>query len=81
MPRLIDDIRTAGKLAMPGFVAPYYESAWAGLVGKLWDLLTDPELPVLLIDNVSAYYFTSDQEYWDLRNDFPNLAPPYPQFW
>jgi hypothetical protein len=38
-------------------------------------------LPVLLIDNVSEYIYTSDQEFWDLSKDFPNFAPPYPQFW
>jgi hypothetical protein len=45
-------------------------------------LLDDPQLPVLLIDNVADYFYHgSDQEYWDLRNDFPNLAPPFPAFW
>jgi hypothetical protein len=40
------------------------------------------ELPVLLIDNVADYYYRgTDQEFWDLGRDFPNLAPPYPVFW
>jgi hypothetical protein len=30
----------------------------------------------------ASYYFVgTDQEHWDLAKDFPNLAPPYPQFW
>jgi hypothetical protein len=37
---------------------------------------------VLLIDNVADYYYRgTDQEYWDLGRDFPNMAPPYQMFW
>lgn len=80
MPRLIDDIRAAGKLAMPWFVSSH-EREWVRQAQLLSDLLHDPQLPVLLIDNVADYYFGSDQEHWDLVDDFPNLAPPFPQFW
>jgi hypothetical protein len=81
MPRLIDDIRTQGRLQMPWFVLRHKEDAWASIASKIWELLQDRELPVLLVDNVADYYFASEQEYWDLVDDFPNLAPPYPQFW
>ena len=37
---------------------------------------------VIVIDNVAEYYYHgSDQENWDLKRDFPNVAPPYDQFW
>lgn len=33
-------------------------------------------------DQVSEYFFAvNDQEYWSLEKDFPNLAPPFSQFW
>jgi hypothetical protein len=82
MPRLIDDIRSTGKLYKPWFVAPAKEQAWTEHTAKVAKLLQDPDLPVLLIDNVSEYYYNgTDQEQWDLRDHFPNLAPPYPIFW
>ena len=81
MPRFIDDIR-CGKLAMPWFVAPGKVRDWAAHTGRVMDLLrTDTQLPVLLIDNVSEYYYQSDQEYWDLGRDFPNMAPPFQSWW
>jgi len=82
MPRLIDDFRAPlARLAMPHFVPRYRENAWADMAKRTHDLIMSPELPVLLIDNVAEYYYSSEQEYWDLRDDFPNLAPPYPAFW
>jgi hypothetical protein len=48
----------------------------------MWNVLNEPTLPVILIDNVAEYYFTgNDQEYWSIDRDFPNLAPPFPIFW
>lgn len=38
-------------------------------------------LPVFVIDNVAEYLFRgTDQEFWDML-DFPNVAPPFEQFW
>jgi hypothetical protein len=80
--RLIDTLRKDRAFQMPVWIAPEYESAWAKQVQNLMPLIENPELPVLLIDNVSDYYyFGSDQERWDLKHDFPNLAPPWPAFW
>lgn len=83
MPRLIDDLRAKTcRLACPGFVPPSRERDWAKMMKFLHDgVIMNPGLPVIVIDNVSEYYYTSEQEYWDLRNDFPNLAPPYPVMW
>jgi hypothetical protein len=79
--RLIDDIR-GSALQKPVWVAGKHEEAWIKHARALIPLLANPELPVLLIDNVSDYYYHgSDQEYWDLKRDFPNLAPPFPFFW
>lgn len=81
MPRLIDDIRATGRLQKPYFVLEHLEDKWKKHTQSLWPMLNNPNLTVLLIDNVSDYYYQSDQEHWDLRRDFPNLAPPFPQFW
>jgi hypothetical protein len=82
MSRLIDDLRAPGaKLAMPFFVQPSKEQAWQDLGRGVHELLMNPELPVIDINNVATYYFEAEQEFWDLRDDFPNLAPPYPAFW
>lgn len=82
MPRLIDDLRAPdARLMMPHFVRRGKEHAWEEMAKRTADLMQRGDLPVLLIDNVSEYYFSSDQEYWDLRYHFPNLAPPFPAFW
>jgi hypothetical protein len=37
---------------------------------------------VFVIDNVAEYlYAGTDQDHWDVKKDFPCLAPPYPTFW
>lgn len=82
MSRLIDDLRARGaRLAKPHFVPPDKEQIWADMARRTHDLLMEPQMPVLVIDNVADYFFTSEQEYWDLTCDFPNLAPPFPVFW
>ncbi len=67
---------------MPPHVTPEFESPWAKHALRISQILDDPQLPIITIDNVAEYYYYgSDQEYWDLRNDFPNLAPPFQVFW
>jgi hypothetical protein len=69
-------------MQMPVWVAPAFQEAWTNQVLNLLPLLRNPDLPILLIDNVADFYYHgSDQEFWDLRRDFPNLAPPFPAFW
>jgi hypothetical protein len=82
MPRLIDDIRAAGRLQMPWWVARRYGDKWAQHARRMMEIVCGDGVPVLLIDNVADYYFRgTGQEYWDLTRDFPNLAPPYEVFW
>jgi len=83
MPRLIDDLRRRdARIRKPWFVAEHLAQQWADHCVKLSQMLSAPDLPVLQLDNVADYYFTnSDQEYWDLSRDFPNLAPPFEVFW
>jgi len=39
-------------------------------------------VPRIIADNVAAYYMRENpKEDWDLRTDFPNVAPPFPSFW
>lgn len=80
MPRLLDDIRAAGRLAMPPSAA-WKPDLWEQHTRQIWPLLVERNLPVFLIDNVAEYYFTCEQEYWDLSLHFPNLAPPFPMAW
>jgi len=57
------------------------EDRWEEHTRKVSKLLEE-DIPVLSIPNVAEYIFTgTDQEYWDLKRDFPNLAPPYGRFW
>jgi hypothetical protein len=53
---------------------------WNESVSRIKDLLRC-EFPVLLIDNVADYFYRSDQTVWTTDHDFPNIAPPFPQFW
>src|SRR5215831_9506060 len=81
MPRLIDDLRSMHRFAMPWFVSPDREQAWIEYASHVWPLLGDPQMPVILVDNVADYYYQSEQEVWDLMIHFPNMAPPYERFW
>lgn len=39
-------------------------------------------VPVIVADNVAEFYYAgTDQEEWEIEKDFPNLAPPFEQFW
>jgi hypothetical protein len=80
MPRLLDDIR-GGRLQMPWFVAPHLIQAWERQSTEVSEILMNDEMPVILIDNVAEYYFSSEQEYWSVDKDFPNCAPPFSRFW
>jgi hypothetical protein len=81
MPRLIDDIRASGKLAMPRVISPAKQAEWALHTEQLWQFLRE-DMPIIRIDNVADYYFTgTDQEQWDIVRDFPNLAPPFEMAW
>lgn len=82
MARLIDDLRASNHIVMPHFVAPWLVSKWDAYARRVMELFRNPDIPVLLIDNVAKYYYEgTDQEFWSLDKDFPNVAPPYPQFW
>jgi hypothetical protein len=82
MPRLIDDLRAGGKVRMPWFVQPSKEAIWIEYAKRVTAMANEPELPVMVIDNVADYlYMGTDQEHWSLERDFPNLAPPFPMFW
>lgn len=81
MPRLIDDLRAVQHFIPPFFIKQKLP-AWRMLALNLVTVVGNADLPVILIDNVADYmYRDSDQEYWDLAVDFPNLAPPFPAFW
>jgi hypothetical protein len=81
MGRLIDDIRHTSRIVPPHYLDPLKRRGWSEHVSRILGLVRS-EIPVLLIDNVSEYYWTgSGQEHWDLRDHFPNLAPPYGLFW
>lgn len=83
VPRLIDDLRAARRVEAPFWIDPLRGRQWDKHAKRvIEEIRTCPDLPVLLIDNVAEYYYSgSDQEYWNLGDHFPNLAPPYPVFW
>lgn len=80
MARLLDDIRRNGRFAMPDGIPPSQQGAWDRHCKRMYEILQQP-IPLITINNVAEYYYTaSDQEYWDINRDFPNLAPPYEVF-
>ena len=50
-----------------------------GMAAFVEELKTAPKIEC---SNVADYiYMGTSQEYWDLRVDFPNIAPPFQRFW
>ena len=75
IPRLIDDIRDSGKLGMPHWVTKV--ELWEKHTAVILEILCTEKPRVFRIDGVADDYFTvSDQEYWDLTQDFPRLSRP-----
>lgn len=82
MNRLIDDIRAAREIQCPWFVSDTMREKWAAHVAIMRGLLMNHDLPVVLCDHVSRYYFElTGQEYWNLQRDFDNLTPVYQTAW
>ena len=83
MARLIDDLRAAKRVQAPFWLDHSRGGGWERHAARMMELIRkDTDIPVLLIDNVAEYYMSgTDQEYWDLLRDFPNLAPPFEVFW
>ena len=84
MPRLIDDLRSknGAKVRMPPWVLPRLRNAWIDYAQHAMHAASDPDLPILLIDNVAKHFYEeSDQEHWRIDRDFPNIAPPFKSFW
>ncbi|MDO8607291.1 MAG: hypothetical protein Q7R40_12205 [Phaeospirillum sp.] len=79
MPTMLDRL-LAGKIVLPPWFKPSTaedhrksELHWKQKIGTP---------PVICIDNVTEYlYAVSPKEIWDLQSDFPNVAPPFPEFW
>jgi len=61
-------------------MARFYDRLLISLNEKKWiDKLKVTQ--VIDANNVCQYYFSgTDQEVWDMLKDFPNLAPPFPNF-
>ena len=79
MPRLIDDIRTAGRCAKPWFVSRL-QLQWLKHSLQLTEFLADP-MPIIVADKLAASYFASEQERWALDRDFGDLTPAHDLFW
>jgi len=82
MARLIDEIRSRKRFGCPWFVSEKKEQAWVNITRQLQPMLANPQLPVILCDNVADYYYQgTDQEQWNIPEHFVNLAPPFHQCW
>lgn len=85
MARLIDDIRSQG-IVENAWVKPEAYNRWMPVVIENFRKC---RFPVILADNVASYYWSFDLERWRaaatdpamLVKEFPNLAPPYQEFW
>lgn len=61
------------------YVTPRDEKA---IIKHFVQQLRSPDVVPIIADNVMEYYFAgTDQEYWDYREHFPNMAPPFERFW
>jgi hypothetical protein len=67
--RLVDKLRDDGQVK--------YGSA------AVWEKFGVPDdVPVVVVDNVADYFYRGTrQEIWRLDRDFPNVAPPWQQWW
>jgi hypothetical protein len=84
--------RSSGKARKRGQSYPFDLYGDVADLGFADQLLLSPEVNdevkqhlresfVIDATPVSDYFYEgTDQEYWDLRTDFPNIAPPYEQF-
>lgn len=86
MSRLVDRMQDA-RWMPPSFAFRKDDDRWNGMIWdqtqRLRGFLTEQvrTVPLLMIDNVAEYlYAGTDQEVWDMKADFPNLAPPFPAF-
>jgi hypothetical protein len=60
----------------------YQEILATKILEKMPDVLKHMEMAeVFCIQNVADYYMQSPQGEWDMESDFPNLAPPFSNFW
>jgi len=79
MSRFIDDLRADSRLERPESVpvtSPHWLKARESFTTALMG-----DLPIFLIDNIADYIYGGEEIKWDIVRDFPNLAPPYTQFW
>lgn len=76
MGRLLDTLGRSGRFGLAeGADMP------RSVAQDLWAALLQPDA-VIVVDNVCEFLYTgTDQEHWDLHEDFPNLAPPFGRFW
>ncbi len=38
-------------------------------------------MPIIAIDNVAEYFYAHGRDEWSLDRDFPNIAPPFDEWW
>lgn len=78
MPRLVDLIRRGKMHPPPGYTQG--EAAVTKMHRDSRNMLAHAQ--IFSIDNVAEYFYAgNDQEIWHEREDFPNVAPPFPVFW
>ncbi len=84
MSRMYDRLLLYGANVVPSFRGffdrhPEYAAAIKCHCDGLIQNLRDQNPVVVVADNIAEYFFAgTDQEIWDLTEDFPSLAPPWP---
>lgn len=71
MTRMMDILRTQG-MSVPEPATQDRSLSWYNVLATA---------PVIVADNVVRYYFSCEQERWDMRQEFPVIAPPMDLFW
>jgi hypothetical protein len=82
--RLADRIRALNGPTM--VIDPIrYERADSTLTRIYMERIMDGlhrNIPMIVADAISEYYYNgTDREHWDLKQDFPLVIPPFPEFW
>lgn len=78
MPRLLDEFMLTSR--PPGTLTPAGALEAAADAAEARSLV--PSATAIIVDNVADFFWAgTDQEIWDLEEDFPCVAPPLPFFW
>lgn len=80
---LYEDTVLQYKTGLKAYWAPLLAGLDAGTASDTYVRLDDylRQSTVVQVHNVAEFYFRDAKRAWSLRNDFPQIAPPWPVAW